>query len=526
MMAKRVAPAAPESPQVRCGIYTRKSSEDGLQLEFNSLDAQREAAEAYVASQRHEGWVCLPERYDDGGFSGGTVERPGLQRLLADIRDGRVDCVVVYKVDRLSRSLLDFSKIMETFENHRVSFVSVTQQFNTTHSMGRLTLNILLSFAQFEREIIGERIRDKLAAQRQKGKWTGGTPVLGFDVDRSGPSPKLVINVAEAQRVRLIFGWYLELQSLLEVQRRLNQRGWCTKTWTTRRGSDRGGSEFDKKSVHALLTNPLYVGNICHKERQFKGEHQAIIEPATFAAVQKLLKQNSRTGASDSRNRHNALLRGLLWCTACQRAMVHTFTKRKNRMYRYYTCTKAISSGHDRCPKPSISAHEVETTVLDHVRRIAADSELRSEVLRQAQDTIAAELKQLDELQKPLLSQRRHLESEIRNAALKPVSPAAIDELAELQRRTGKIDLQLEELERQRTERQGESITPEEVGDAFANFDDLWNHWSPREQANLVELLVAKVECHTAEGAVSIVLHDSAIRKLMHRTRETQDVAH
>lgn len=526
MMAKRNTPAAPASPQVRCAIYTRKSSEDGLQLEFNSLDAQREAAEAYVASQRHEGWVCLPERYDDGGFSGGTVERPGLQRMLADIQDGRVDCVVVYKVDRLSRSLLDFARIMETFENHRVSFVSVTQQFNTTHSMGRLTLNILLSFAQFEREIIGERIRDKLAAQRQKGKWTGGTPILGFDVDRSGPSPKLVVNVSEAQRVRMIFAWYLELQSLLEVQRRLNQRGWCNKTWTTRRGSERGGSEFDKKSVHALLTNPLYVGNICYKDRQFKGEHQAIIDPDTFESVQKLLKQNCRTGASDSRNRHGALLRGLLWCTACQRAMVHTFTKRQNRLYRYYTCTKAIVCGHDRCPKPSISAHDVESTVLEHVRRIAADSDLRSEVLRQSQDCIAAELDHLTDLQKPLLTQRRHLETEIRNVALKPATPAAIDELTDLQRRTGKIDLQLAELERQRTERQGEVITAEEVGDALANFDDLWNHWSPREQANLVELLVAKVECHTADGAISIVLHDSAIKKLMHRTRETQDVAH
>lgn len=520
-MAKRTAIAAPAAPQVRCTIYTRKSSDDGLQLEFNSLDAQREAAEAYVASQRHEGWVCLPERYDDGGFSGGTVERPGLQRMLADIRDGRVDCVVVYKVDRLSRSLLDFARIMETFENHRVSFVSVTQQFNTTHSMGRLTLNILLSFAQFEREIIGERIRDKLAAQRQKGKWTGGTPILGFDVDRSGPSPKLVVNVSEAQRVRAIFTWYLELQSLLEVQRRLNQRGWCTKAWTTRRGRERGGSEFDKKSVHALLTNPLYAGNICYKGRPFKGEHQAIVEDATFDAVQKLLKKNCRTGGSDSRNKHRALLRGLLWCTACQRAMVHTFTKRKNRLYRYYTCTKAISSGHDRCPQPTISAHDVESTVLEYVRRMAADSDLRSEVLRQAGETLAAELKQLTDLQKPLLTQRRHLEAEIRNVALKPTTPAAIDELSDLQRRTGKIDLQLAELERQQTERQMEVITPEDVGDAFANFDDLWNHWSPREQANLVELLVAKVECHTAQGELSIVLHDSAIRTLMHKTRET-----
>ena len=234
MMARRNTPEPPEAPQIRCAIYTRKSSEDGLQLEFNSLDAQREAGEAYVSSQRHEWWVCLPTLYDDGGFSGGNIERPGLQRLLHDIRDGKVDCVVVFKVDRLSRSLLDFSRIMETFENHKVSFVSVTQQFNTTHSMGRLTLNILLSFAQFEREIIGERIRDKLAAQRRKGKWTGGRPILGYDVDRSNASPKLVINAIEAPRVRQVFSWYLETRSMPCSPTPCTSDAACTETRNTR----------------------------------------------------------------------------------------------------------------------------------------------------------------------------------------------------------------------------------------------------------------------------------------------------
>jgi len=207
-MTKRRATSKTSSSKalaIRCAIYTRKSSEDGLELEYNSLDAQRDSAEAFIASQKAEGWVALPDRYDDGGYSGGTIERPALAQLLADIQAGKIDCVVVYKVDRLSRSLLDFARIMETFDNHHVSFVSVTQQFNTTHSMGRLTLNVLLSFAQFEREIIGERIRDKIAAQRRKGKWAGGVPVLGYDVDRSGPSPRLVINADEAVRIRKIF---------------------------------------------------------------------------------------------------------------------------------------------------------------------------------------------------------------------------------------------------------------------------------------------------------------------------------
>ena len=270
---------------IRCAIYTRKSCEEGLELEFNSLDAQRESGEAFIASQQHEGWTCLPEHYDDGGFSGGSMDRPGLNRLLADIAAGKIDCVVVYKVDRLSRSLLDFAKIMETFDKHGASFVSVTQQFNTTHSMGRLTLNILLSFAQFEREIIGERIRDKIAAQRRKGKWAGGVPVLGYDVDRTNPSPKLVVNAEEAVRVRRIFSLYLELGSLLPVVEELARRDWRNKSWKTKKGASRGGRPFDKNSVYALLTNPIYVGKIKHKADTYDGEHEPIIDPEVFETV-------------------------------------------------------------------------------------------------------------------------------------------------------------------------------------------------------------------------------------------------
>jgi len=222
----RASRAQPEAKRkVRCAIYTRKSTEEGLEQEFNSLDAQRESGEAYVRSQASEGWVLLPKRYDDGGFSGGNIERPALAALLGDIEAGRVDCVVVYKVDRLSRSLIDFTRIVEVFERKGVSFVSVTQQFNTANSMGRLTLNVLLSFAQFEREIIGERIRDKIAAQRRKGKWAGGKPMLGYDVDRSGPSPRLVVNEREAEAVRSIFRTYLEAGSVLLAVQELARRG-------------------------------------------------------------------------------------------------------------------------------------------------------------------------------------------------------------------------------------------------------------------------------------------------------------
>jgi DNA invertase Pin-like site-specific DNA recombinase/predicted transport protein len=320
-------------PKNRCAIYTRKSCEEGLDLEFNSLHAQRESAEAFIASQQHEGWECLPDRYDDGGFSGGSLERPALNRLLEDIKTGRIDCVVVYKVDRLSRSLLDFSRIMETFDKHGVCFVSVTQQFNTTHSMGRLTLNILLSFAQFEREIIGERIRDKIAAQRRKGKWAGGVPILGYDVDRTNASPKLVINAEEAVQVRRIFSLYQELGSLLPVVNEVNKRGWQNKVWKTKKGLTRGGKSFDKCSIYSLLTNPLYAGLIRHKDLLHKGEHENLIAPEVFEAVQKQLKQNGRGKGNHLINKHGALLKGLLHCSACDRAMVHTFTQKDEKLY-------------------------------------------------------------------------------------------------------------------------------------------------------------------------------------------------
>ena len=250
--------------KVRCAVYTRKSSEEGLDMEFNSLDAQRESCEAYIASQKPEGWILVPDRYDDGGFSGGTLERPALKRLLADIESGRVDVVVVYKIDRLSRSLMDFAKLVEVFDRCNVTFVSVTQSFNTTTSMGRLTLNILLSFAQFEREVIGERIRDKFAASRKKGMWMGGCPPLGYDVRER----KLVINAAEAATVRMIFERFLAVGSATVLARTLAAEGVTTKR----------GRPIDKGYLYRLLNNQAYIGMAVHKgvayPRRARGHHR------------------------------------------------------------------------------------------------------------------------------------------------------------------------------------------------------------------------------------------------------------
>src|SRR5579872_5971763 len=275
-MRTRTTPTVAKPQAIRCAIYTRKSTEEGLEQEFNTLDAQRECAEAYIKSQTAEGWRCLPDRYDDGGFTGGNMDRPALMRLLADIEVGRVDAVVVYKVDRLSRSLLDFSKMMEVFDRSQVSFVSVTQQINSATSMGRLMLNVLLSFAQFEREIIGERTRDKIAAARKKGKWSGGHHILGYDVDTE--HRKLLVNEAEAVRVRALFELYFQREGLVPVVQELQQRGWATKQWTTRKGQRRGGRPFNKTNLHKLLTNPAYIGKVRHLGALYDGEQAAILD--------------------------------------------------------------------------------------------------------------------------------------------------------------------------------------------------------------------------------------------------------
>ena len=500
------------SAAVRCAIYTRKSCEEGLDLEFNSLDAQREAGEAFIASQQAEGWECLAERYDDGGFSGGKMDRPALIRLMADIDAGKIDCVVVYKVDRLSRSLLDFSRIMEAFDNHGVSFVSVTQQFNTTHSMGRLTLNILLSFAQFEREIIGERIRDKIAAQRRKGKWAGGVPVLGYDVDRSGPSPKLIINPDEAAHVRTIFTLYLSLGSLLPLVDALAEREWTNKAWTTKKGTARGGRPFEKNSLHALLTNPIYIGKIRHKSELYDGEHEAIIDADVFQRVQTHLEQNGRNGGICVRNKHGALLKQLLICKSCGRAMVHTFTGKKDRRYRYYTCSKAIQCGRDSCRSPSLPAAEIEAAVVDQIRGITGDAGLRSEVLRQGQAHIDAELTALRQEQADYQQALRQQLAAI--GQLTTGKRSADRQLAELQERITYARRRIQELKTQIAALEQQRLTRADVNAAFGRFDDLWKALSPREQAQVLALLIDRIEFDAAASSIAVTFHPSAIKTL------------
>jgi len=351
-MTKSPASAKP-TRKLRCAVYTRKSTEEGLEMEFNSLDAQREACEAYIASQKAEGWVLIPEPYDDGGFSGGTLDRPALKRLLADTEDGRIDVVVVYKIDRLSRSLMDFAKLVEVFDRGGVTFVSVTQSFNTTTSMGRLTLNILLSFAQFEREVIGERIRDKIAASRKRGMWMGGFVPLGYEVrDR-----KLVINEAEAATVRMIFERFVEVGSATALARTLAAEGVRT----------RRGRLVDKGFLYKLINNRVYIGDAVHKGTAYPGEHEAIITRALWDKVHGILRESPRMRAGRTRAATPALLKGLIFGpTGC--AMTPTHTRRGDKLYRYYVSQSVLKRGADACPVGRVPAAEIEGAVVDQLR--------------------------------------------------------------------------------------------------------------------------------------------------------------
>jgi site-specific DNA recombinase len=363
------------SRKLRCAVYTRKSSEEGLDMDFNSLDAQREASEAYITSQRGQGWVLVPDRYDDGGVSGGTLDRPALKRLLADIEAGRIDIVVVYKVDRLSRSLADFHKLIEVFELHQTTFVSITQSFNTTDAMGRMHLNIMLTFAQYEREATGERIRDKVAASRKKGIWMGGWTPLGYEVrDR-----KLVVQEADAERVRRIFRRFTELKSATLLARELVLAG----------ERNRYDHLLDKGLLYRLLNNRVYIGEAVHKGTSYPGEHKAIIDRKLWDKVHTILKESPRKRSNKARAQTPAPLKGLLFGPDGA-AMSPTHTRKSGRLYRYYISQTAMKRGASGNPVQQVPAAEIERIVLDQVRMLLQTPEVIVQtwraVRRQRQD--------------------------------------------------------------------------------------------------------------------------------------------
>ena len=365
----------------RCAIYTRKSTEEGLEMDFNSLDAQRDASEAYISSQKGEGWMALPDGYNDSGFSGGTLNRPALQRLLEDVRNGLVDVIVVYKIDRLSRSLADFAKLVELFDEQKVTFVSVTQSFNTTTSMGRLTLNILLSFAQFERELGGERVRDKIAASRARGIWMGGMPPLGYDVIER----KLVPNPKEVKLVKKIFDRFITLGSITVLVRELREEGIRTKSWTTIKDKHRAGKLIDKGYLYKLFKNPVFCGIAAYKGKHFAGEHEAILDKAVWDRVQELLGRNEpkKRAAQNHIGRAPALLKGLIFADDGWAMTPGGTFKKDGRSYRYYINTATMKIGKGACIVSRVPAAEIDAAVIAQVRKVLQAPEVMSQAIRE-----------------------------------------------------------------------------------------------------------------------------------------------
>ncbi len=502
--------AAGQSPKmIRCAIYTRKSTDEGLDMDFNSLDAQREAAESFINSQRHEGWVVVPEKYDDGGFTGGNMERPSLKRLIADIDAGKIDAIVVYKVDRLSRSLLDFSRIMGTLDARGCSFVSVTQQFNTTHSMGRLTLNILLSFAQFEREIISERTRDKMSAARKKGKWVGGGLILGYDIDHE--ARRLVVNPSEAERVRAIFALYIEMKSILATAAELNRRGIPRKTWTAKKGKQSGGGIWNKPNLLGLLGNVAYIGRVNYKGEIHAGEHEAIIAPEMWAEAQSILTRNARDRGASTRNRHGALLRGLLVCGSCGCAMTHTYSEKGARRYRYYVCQTAMKRGWGECATRSVPAQEIEDFVMERIAAIGHDPVLVSDVASQARREHARQWQALsderDQIGRNLRKQARSVATVVGQENASAQLAILQDQICAGENRITEIGIEMAGL--------GGEVSEVSVADALGRFTDLVAVLTTEERAHLIELLVERVTFDREKGTVAISFHPAGFEAIL-----------
>lgn len=350
------------SQTLRCAVYTRKSTSEGLEQDFNTLDAQREACIAYITSQKGEGWIALKDQYDDGGYTGANIDRPALSQLIADIKRGHINCVVVYKVDRLSRSLLDFSKLLEFFDKHEVTFVSVTQNFNTKTSMGRLTLNILLSFAQFEREIISERTRDKMGAARMKGKWMGGLPPFGYQIDKE--KQILSVKPEEAEDVKFMFETIIKEKSITKLMRILKERGIGHREYLCRNNRILPARPFIKQTIHKLLRNPTYTGKVVYRHKEYPGEHEAIISEGIFNQAQEVM-----SGKRDKRfNKFNmhylSLLKGLLYCKPCNDIMRLTYGKKNGKKYFYYVCNTALTKGYSKCPTKTVKQNLMEDVIV------------------------------------------------------------------------------------------------------------------------------------------------------------------
>ncbi|MGD9365170.1 MAG: recombinase family protein [Desulfobacteraceae bacterium] len=511
-MQDNLSKASGEKKILHCAIYTRKSHEEGLEQEFNSLDAQRESAEAYIESQKLLGWKALPDRYDDGGYSGGTMERPALQRLMADIDAGKVDVIVVYKIDRLSRALLDFTKMIDMFNDRGVCFVSVTQQISTTDSTGRMMLNVLMTFAQYEREVIAERIRDKVAAAKRRGKYCGGVPILGYDVDRE--NKKLVVNHEEAQVVQYIFRRFIQLGSAKKMGRELNAQGYRTKTWTTKKGKVRKRVKWNTGHIYRLLNNRVYIGEIVHKEKNYPGEHEGIVDQKTWDKVQAILADNKQVKVSMARTKIVAPLKGVIRCGHCGCSMGPTYTRKNDRQYTYYICQKDAKRSVSRCPLKRVPAGDIEQAVVEQLSAVFRTPTLVAKTYFAAREIESVEKDRL-------IRQKNQLEEELAQARrqalelMKPENdqPNKDKMLATVNSRVVGLSKQLTHVASRCKAYQCSKITEQDVSEAFQNVETFWQDLFPVERNRLIRLLVDKVEIR--ETGIDMELRTNGLTTLI-----------
>jgi len=497
---------------IRCAIYTRKSNEDGLDQDFNSLDAQRDSCEAYIESQRSMGWRLMQGQYDDGGFSGGNVNRPGLQKLLSDVDAGKIDNIVVYKIDRLSRSLLDFSRMAETFEKKKVSFVSVTQQISTTNAHGRVMLNVLMSFAQFEREVASERIRDKFAAAKRRGKYCGGLPILGYDVDRE--QKKLLVNKTEVPMVQYIFRRFTQLGSVKQLAKELNEKGHRTKAWITKLGTKQGDQLWNIANVYRLIENRTYIGEVTHKENIYPGEHQAIIDRDVWDQVQSILHSNSRSKSATPRERMVSPLRGVMRCGHCDSSMGATYTLKKGRRYSYYICEKDVKRAVSTCPIKRIPSGDIEKAILEQMGSIFRTPTLIFQTYEKVKELENEDLQRVN-------AQKEGSEiklAELRKQVLALMHPDNLQPdkgnlLAELNRQVQEETRKVLSINKQASARIKNQITEAEIASSFNAMDTFWEELFPAEQQRLIELLIQIVEVR--ETGLDIILKTGGISTLV-----------
>ena len=504
-------PKLKQSTKKRAVIYTRKSTTAGLEQDFNSLDAQKESCEQYILNRQYDGWE-QSETYEDGGYTGANINRPGFQQLMHDVEDGKVDIVVTYKVDRLSRSLLDFAQMMSKFNEYGVAFVAVTQNFSTADAMGRLTLNMLMSFAEFEREMIAERTRDKIAGARRRGKWTGGNVPLGYDIK----DKKLVVNEFEALLVNDIFDLYQKHQSTLKVACILNDKNCRTKRYEANSGVVIGNKKWNKDKVLKVIKNPVYAGYTTLNGELFDGEHQAIIEKGVWSACQAILKKN-RCNSKRAKGPANSdyILSGLLKCACCKNAYVGaTSMKSKQKRYRYYRCVTRDKNGKNACKGKPIPAEMLENFVVDKIKGIAGSDSITETVIEKMNQ-------QIDEKSKKLKAERDTLPKQI--AKISAEAQRLVERSAELPGKTGKflnkrideagsaleeLENRLQQVELQIVELSRQKLDAEWIAETLHHFENVWQHMTLTNRHRLLRAMVNKVIIDEPNETVEVIIVD------------------